>query len=208
MKNSIINRQFRYKNINSWVFILAVNVIVYLSIQLFSNIVYYTSLVPLYVYFKHYYWQFFTYMFTHASFWHLLSNMFALFVFAPVIERKIGTGEFLLFYILVGVLSGIASYFTYWYSGMYYTVLLGASGAIYGLMFLFTMLFPEAVLLIFGLIPIRAPLLILIYFFIDFFGMFSTDGVAHLVHLYGLLFALLYSVIRMRMNPLKKWGLL
>ncbi len=208
MKNSIINRQFRYKNINSWVFILAVNVIVYLSIQLFSNIVYYTSLVPLYVYFKHYYWQFFTYMFTHASFWHLLSNMFALFVFAPVIERKIGTGEFLLFYILVGVLSGIASYFTYWYSGMYYTVLLGASGAIYGLMFLFTMLFPEAVLLIFGLIPIRAPLLILIYFFIDFFGMFSTDGVAHLVHLYGLLFALIYSVIRMRMNPLKKWGLL
>ncbi len=208
MKNSIINRQFRYKNINSWVFILAVNVIVYLSIQLFSNIVYYTSLVPLYVYFKHYYWQFFTYMFTHASFWHLLSNMFALFVFAPVIERKIGTGEFLLFYILVGVLSGVASYFTYWYSGMYYTVLLGASGAIYGLMFLFTMLFPEAVLLIFGLIPIRAPLLILIYFFIDFFGMFSTDGVAHLVHLYGLLFALIYSVIRMRMNPLKKWGLL
>ncbi len=208
MKNSIINRQFRYKNINSWVFILAVNVIVYLSIQLFSNIVYYTSLVPLYVYFKHYYWQFFTYMFTHASFWHLLSNMFALFVFAPVIERKIGTGEFLLFYILVGVLSGVASYFTYWYSGMYYTVLLGASGAIYGLMFLFTLLFPEAVLLIFGLIPIRAPLLILIYFFIDFFGMFSTDGVAHLVHLYGLLFALLYSVIRMRMNPLKKWGLL
>lgn len=208
MKNSIINRQFRYKNINSWVFILAVNVIVYLAIQLFSNIVYYTSLVPLYVYFKHYYWQFFTYMFTHASFWHLLSNMFALFVFAPVIERKIGTGEFLLFYILVGVLSGVASYFTYWYSGMYYTVLLGASGAIYGLMFLFTMLFPEAVLLIFGLIPIRAPLLILIYFFIDFFGMFSTDGVAHLVHLYGLLFALIYSVIRMRMNPLKKWGLL
>ncbi len=208
MKNSIINRQFRYKNINSWAFILAVNVIVYLSIQLFSNIVYYTSLVPLYVYFKHYYWQFFTYMFTHASFWHLLSNMFALFVFAPVIERKIGTGEFLLFYILVGVLSGVASYFTYWYSGMYYTVLLGASGAIYGLMFLFTLLFPEAVLLIFGLIPIRAPLLILIYFFIDFFGMFSTDGVAHLVHLYGLLFALIYSVIRMRMNPLKKWGLL
>ncbi len=208
MKNSIINRQFRYKNINSWAFILAVNVIVYLGVQLFSNIVYYTSLVPLYIYFKHYYWQFFTYMFTHASFWHLLSNMFVLFVFAPVIERKIGTGEFLLFYLLVGVLSGVASYFTYWYSGMYYTVLLGASGAIYGLMFLFTMLFPEAVLLIFGLIPIRAPLLILIYFFIDFFGMFSTDGVAHLVHLYGLLFALLYSIIRMRMNPLKKWGLL
>lgn len=208
MKNSIINRQFKYRNINSWLFIAAVNIGVYLAVQIYSNFVYYTSLVPLYVYFRHYYWQFFTYMFTHASFWHLLSNMFVLFVFAPVIEHRIGTGEFLLFYLLVGVLSGVLSYFTYWYSGMYYTVLLGASGAIYGLMFLFTMLFPEAVLLVFGLIPIRAPLLILIYFLIDFFGMFSTDGVAHLVHLYGLLVALLYSVIRMRMNPLKKWGLL
>ena len=208
MKNSIINRQFKYRNINSWLFIVAVNIGVYLAVQIYSNFVYYTSLVPLYVYFRHYYWQFFTYMFTHASFWHLLSNMFVLFVFAPVIEHRIGTGEFLLFYLLVGVLSGVLSYFTYWYSGMYYTVLLGASGAIYGLMFLFTMLFPEAVLLVFGLIPIRAPLLILIYFLIDFFGMFSTDGVAHLVHLYGLLVALLYSVIRMRMNPLKKWGLL
>ena len=208
MKNSIINRQFKYRNINSWLFIVAVNIGVYLAVQIYSNFVYYTSLVPLYVYFRHYYWQFFTYMFTHASFWHLLSNMFVLFVFAPVIEHRIGTGEFLLFYLLVGVLSGVLSYFTYWYSGMYYTVLLGASGAIYGLMFLFTMLFPEAVLLVFGLIPIRAPLLILIYFLIDFFAMFSTDGVAHLVHLYGLLVALLYSVIRMRMNPLKKWGLL
>ena len=208
MKNSIINRQFKYRNINSWLFIAAVNIGVYLAVQIYSNFVYYTSLVPLYVYFRHYYRQFFTYMFTHASFWHLLSNMFVLFVFAPVIEHRIGTGEFLLFYLLVGVLSGVLSYFTYWYSGMYYTVLLGASGAIYGLMFLFTMLFPEAVLLVFGLIPIRAPLLILIYFLIDFFGMFSTDGVAHLVHLYGLLVALLYSVIRMRMNPLKKWGLL
>lgn len=208
MKNSIINRQFKYRNINSWLFIVAVNIGVYLAVQIYSNFVYYTSLVPLYVYFRHYYWQFFTYMFTHASFWHLLSNMFVLFVFAPVIEHRIGTGEFLLFYLLVGVLSGVLSYFTYWCSGMYYTVLLGASGAIYGLMFLFTMLFPEAVLLVFGLIPIRAPLLILIYFLIDFFGMFSTDGVAHLVHLYGLLVALLYSVIRMRMNPLKKWGLL
>lgn len=208
MKNSIINRQFKYRNINSWILIVAINAAVYLAIQIYSNLVYYTSLVPLYIHFKHYYWQFFTYMFTHASFWHLLSNLFALFVFAPVIERKIGTGEFLLFYLLVGLLSGVASYFTYWYSGMYYTVLLGASGAIYGLLFLFTLLFPEAVLLVFGIIPIRAPLLILIYFFIDFFSMFSSDGVAHLVHLYGLLFALLYSVIRMRMNPLKRWGLL
>ncbi len=208
MKNSIINRQFKYRNKNSWVVIIAINLAVYIAIQIFPSIVYYTSLVPPYVYFRHYYWQFFSYMFTHASFWHLLSNMFALFVFAPVIERKIGTSEFLLFYILVGVLSGVASFFTYWYSGMYYTVLLGASGAIYGLLFLFTMLFPEAVLLVFGIIPIRAPLLILIYFFIDFFGMFSSDGVAHLVHLYGLLFALFYSVIRMRMNPLKKWRLI
>lgn len=134
--------------------------------------------------------------------------MFALFIFGPAIERMIGTKEFVLFYVIIGTLSGIASYFTYWYSGMIYTIVLGASGVVYGLLFLFSVIFPDAAVLLFGILPIRAPILVGIYFLIEFFSMFSSDGTAHFVHLYGLLFALLYSMIRMRMNPLKKWGLI
>lgn len=165
-------------------------------------------MIPVYIHFRHWYWQFVTYMFAHASFWHLLSNMLALYIFGRVVEKNVGTKEFLLFYFLTGVLSGVASYFTYFYTGRPYAVILGASGAIYALMFLFALLFPTAIVYIFGLIPIRAPLLVLIYFFIDFFGQFASDGMAHFVHLYGLLFALLYVTIRMRINPLKRWGII
>lgn len=208
MRNTVINRQFKYTYSNAWLYIALVNVLVYIAFQLFPDLVYYLSLVPVYVHFRHYYWQFFTYMFSHASFWHLFSNMLALFVFGNVIEKGIGSREFVLFYLLTGTLSGIASYLTYWYCGMYYTVILGASGAVYALLFLFSVLFPTALVLLFGIIPIRAPLLVLLYFFIEFIGMFRTDGTAHLVHLYGLFFAVLYSTVRMRMNPLRRWGLL
>ncbi len=208
VRNTVINRQFKYTYHNAWLYIALVNVLVYIAFQVFPDLIYYMSLVPLYVRFRHFYWQFFTYMFSHASFWHLFSNMLALFVFGNVIEKIIGTREFVLFYFLTGTLSGVASYLTYWYTGMYYTVILGASGAIYALLFLFSVLFPTAVVLLFGIIPMRAPLLVLLYFLIEFISMFRTDGTAHLVHLYGLLFAILYSTIRMRMNPLRRWGLL
>ena len=193
---------------NAWLYIILINVVIFLAERIFPELIYTVSLVPVYVHYRHFYFQVLSYMFSHVSFWHLFSNMFALFIFGPLIERKIGSGEFILFYLICGVLSALASYFTYWYCGMYYTVLLGASGAIYALLFLFSVLFPSAVVLLFGLIPVRAPLLILIYFLIEFFSMFSSDGIAHMVHLYGILFATLYSVIRMRMNPLKRWGLL
>lgn len=208
VRNTIINRQFKYSFVNGWLYLVVINLALFLAEQIFPDLIYTVSLVPVYVHYRHYYFQFFTYMFSHASFWHLFSNMFALFIFGPVIERKIGSREFILFYLLCGTLSGIAAYLTYWYCGMYYTVLLGASGAVYALLFLFSVLFPSAVILLFGIIPVRAPLLILIYFLIEIFGIFSSDGTAHMVHLYGLFFAVLYSIIRMRMNPLRKWGLI
>ncbi len=208
MKNSIINRQFRYTFRNATAVILAVNILVYIVLQVFPDIVYYLSLVPVYVRFRHWYWQFLTYAFTHAEFWHLLSNMLALFIFGTAVERAVGTKEFLLFHLVVSVFSGAAAYLTYALSGSYYVVLLGASGAVYALMFLFSVLFPSAELLVFGIIPVRAPVLVVVYFLIEFFSQFSYDGTAHLVHLYGLLAALLYMLIRMRMNPLKRWGII
>lgn len=208
MKNSILNRQFKYTDKNATYFIALVIVAVYVITILFGNVIYYLSMVPIYIYFKHWYWQFLTYIFVHANIWHLFSNMLALLIFGRAIEKNIGTKEFLLFFFFTGILSGIASYLTYFYTGQIYTIILGSSGVIYALMLLFSLLFPNAIVFVFGLIPIRAPLLVIIYFFIEFFSQFSQDGVAHLVHLYGLLFALLYSTIRMRMNPLKRWGLI
>ena len=119
-----------------------------------------------------------------------------------------GSREFLLYYLLTGTLAGAASYFMYLFSGSLFTVVLGASGALYAVMLLFAVLFPTAVVYVFGIIPMRAPLLVILYFFIDFLGQFRADGTAHLVHLSGLFFGFLYIMIRMKINPLRQWGLI
>ena len=207
MRNTIINRQFRYSYNNGALVLVFLNIAVYLVTNFFPQVTYYLAMVPTLIYYKHWYWQFFSYMFVHGSFSHLLSNMLGILIFSVALERKIGTKEFLLYYLLCGVLAGIASYFSYYFTGMN-AVLLGASGAMYAVMLLFAVFFPGAIILIFGILPVRAPVLVLFYFAIEFFSQFSMDGIAHSTHLYGLLFGLLYIRIRMRIRPLKVWGIL
>ena len=138
MRNSIINRQFRYTYSNAAAAIAVINIVAYGVVTfLFPRFLYIFSLIPSAVLYRHWYWQFFTYMFMHGGLWHLLFNMLALFMFGMPVERKIGTREFVLFYFLVGTLSGIASYIAFYLSGQN-VMLLGASGAIYGVMLLFS----------------------------------------------------------------------
>ena len=208
MRNSIINRQFRYTYSNAAAIIAVINIIAFGVVTfLFPRLLYVFSLIPSMVLYRHWYWQFVTYMFMHGSIWHLLFNMLALFMFGSPVERRIGTREFVLFYFLVGALSGIASYFFFYFTG-HNIMLLGASGAIYGVMLLFSVFFPSAGVLLFGIIPMRASMLVLLYFFIEFFGsVFSSGSIGHATHLFGLLFAFLYVMIRMRIKPWKAWGL-
>ena len=208
MRNTIINRRFKYTDVNATAILIIINVIVFILQNIFAKLPYILSMVPIYIRLRHGYWQFFTYMLSHVDFWHLLSNMLGLYIFGRIVERSVGSREFLLYYLLTGTLAGFASYFFYLYSGSLFTVVLGASGALYAIMLLFSVLFPNAVVYVFGIIPMRAPILVIIYFFIDFFGQFRADGTAHLVHLSGLLFGLLYIVIRMKINPLKQWGIM
>ena len=85
----------------------------------------------------------------------------------------------------------------------------GASGAIYGLLLGFACYFPDARIFIFGFIPLRASTAVLLYAGIEIAAQFWNvrtgyrSGVAHLTHLAGLVFAWLYLVVRLRMNPLR-----
>ena len=207
MRNSIINRQFRYSYHNGALALILINIAVYRVTNFFPKVTYYLAMIPSFVYYRHWYWQFFTYMFVHGSFSHLLGNMLGILIFSAALERKIGTKEYILYYILSGAIAGIASYFTYYFTGTN-AVLLGASGALYAVMLLFAVFFPSAVILIFGILPVRAPVLVLCYFAMEFFSQFSMDGVAHSTHLFGLFFGWLYVRIRMRIKPLKVWGVL
>jgi membrane associated rhomboid family serine protease len=153
-----------------------------------------------------YIWQFFTYMFVHGGFSHIFFNMLSLFIFGTMVEQRVGSKEFLLFYLLTGVVSGILSFLCYLAAGTN-VVLVGASGAIYGVLLMFAVFYPYARVFIFGLIPIRAPVLVVLYAFIELSSqVFGAGGnVAHLTHLSGLLFAYLYCRIRMKINPIDVW---
>lgn len=209
LMNSILNRKFRYTYSNASLVLIVINCVVYfLSYFVFPRLMSILALNPLSIIYGHSYWQFITYMFVHGGIWHLFSNMLGLFIFGPPVERSIGTREFVLFYFLTGTLSGIASFFSYYLTGTF-AVLIGASGALYAVMLLFSVLYPRAVIFIFGILPVRAPVLVIIYFFLELFSQMGSYGgsIAHMTHLFGLLFAFLYCIIRMRIKPWREWGL-
>ncbi len=165
------------------------------------------ALNPRHIYYDKMYWQFLTYMFLHADFTHILFNMIGLLSFGIFLERAIGSKEFLLFYLICGILTGVLSYFLYYFTGRANVRLIGASGAIYAVLFGYAVCYPRSIIFIWGIIPVPAPLLVLIYVLIAIFSqMFGYDkNVAHYAHLFGILAAWLYFVIRMGMHPIKIW---
>ncbi|MBZ4673189.1 MAG: Peptidase rhomboid domain [Spirochaeta sp.] len=203
-KSTILNRRFRdtsYKNVT--LKLVGINVLVFLvTSMVYPRLTYYLAMIPSLV-LGGYLWQPFTYMFVHGGFSHLLFNMLSLFIFGSMVERRIGSKEFLLFYLLTGLFSGIVSFFSYYLAGTN-VILVGASGAIYGVLLMFAVFYPYSVIFVFGLIPIRAPILVILYAFIELSShVFGAGGnVAHLTHLSGLIFGYLYCRIRMRINPL------
>lgn len=206
MANSILNRKFRYSYTNATLKLVLVNIIVFMLTTLYAKTYAYLALVPSYIYYKHWYWQFFTYMFTHANLNHILFNMLGLYMFGSAVERRIGSKEFVLFYLLTGTLSGIFSYFSYYLSGTN-VVLVGASGAVYAVLFAYAVLYPYARILVFWFFPMRAPLLVAVYTAIELFNQVFgvSGGVAHLTHLAGFGFAFLYFIFRLKIRPLDEW---
>lgn len=162
-------------------------------------------------------YQLVTYLFLHANFMHILSNMFGLWMFGCVIENVWGPKKFLFYYILCGIGAGImqelVQYATFAYENLaayqYVNVggqqmttdayinlwtTIGASGAVYGILLAFGMIFPNERIFIFPLpVPIKAKWFVCGYVAIELFLAFSSpgDNVAHMAHLGGMLFGFL-----------------
>ncbi len=149
------------------------------------------GLVPRFVTQRFFLWQLFTYMFLHGGFFHLLFNMFVLWMFGRELEGVWGTKEFLKYYFITGVGAGILTVIT---SPSSPIPTIGASGAIYGLLLAFGLLFPERYIYVWFLIPIKAKYLVVIFGAIEFLAAFygRPSGVAHFAHLGGLLVGLIY----------------
>ena len=202
-----LRKPFKYTYKNAVLIIALINAGVFVFTSLFRNLSAYLGLVPILVVEAQTYWQFFTYQFVHGDFFHLAFNMLALFFFGVPVERKIGTKEFILYYLLIGTIGGALSFLVYAATGFYTITLVGASGAIFGLLLLYAVLYPNSVIYIWGVIPVPAPLLILGYAVIELISIFSVgDGVAHLTHFIGLLAGWVYIRIRFGIKPLKVWN--
>lgn len=174
-------------------------------------------------------WQFVSYMFMHGDFYHLLFNMFALWMFGTLLEQIWGPKRFLTFYMVTGIGAGLVQLLVafiriqglegaispeniqevydnghqLWLSGRTYsdpamstlhrilnTPTVGASGAVFGILLAFGMLFPNTMIYVFFAIPVKAKYFVMIYGVAElYFGVTGTqDGIAHFAHLGGMVF--------------------
>ena len=137
-------------------------------------------------------WQPFTYMFIHGDFFHLFMNMFVLWMFGSEMESIWGSKGFLKYYFITGIGSG-----TIWLLlniDNPISVLIGASGAIYGVLIAYGLMFPNRKVLIYFLFPIKVKYFVLLLGAIAFISSIGDTGsnISHLTHLSGMLIGFIY----------------
>lgn len=138
-------------------------------------------------------WQLITYQFMHGNFSHILFNMFALWMFGMEIENLWGSKKFLYFYLSAGIVAGLLHLFLSPLLGGGNAVTIGASGAVYGVLAAFALLFPNRYIFLYFFIPVKAKYLIAGMILLEFLLVDSAgSGVAHLAHLGGALMGLIW----------------
>lgn len=168
-------------------YLMFANGIIFLLQSLFGKtLINWFGLSPVLVFKKLYVWQFFTYMFLHGDFFHILLNMFILWMIGSEVERHWGEREFLKYYFLCGVGAG---FFHLLFNTSSPIPVVGASGAIYGILIAYAMLFPDRLVILFPFpIPIKAKYLAIILAMLELiFGFLGQSGIAHFAHLGGMI---------------------
>ena len=160
------------------------------------------GIVPSNTVFNFMIWQPFTYLFFHGGIWHVLINMFVLWMFGSELEKIWGKKIFLKYYFFTGIGSGIITVIFSLNSSI---PVVGASGAVYGILLAYGLIFPERRVYLYFLIPIKVKYFIFFIGFIAFFSSFgSNDGVSHLTHLSGMIIGLIYLKSNFEFNNIKK----
>ena len=197
--------------------LIIINVLVMIMTSLGENFMYekFALFYPTSPFFH--WWQPLTHMFMHGGFWHLFFNMYTLYIFGSVLERVWGTRKFLIFYFVTGFGAALIHTGVEWIQMQYWmeqaaegssaalasihalkmTPTVGASGAIYGLLMGYAMLYPDSIMtLVFPPISMKAKWFVLIFAGIELLtGVTGTGGgVAHFAHLGGLIFGFLLII--------------
>lgn len=173
--------------------LIIINIAAFVFISIFRNIAWHAvfGLVPNLVFSRFMIWQLFTYLFMHFGLWHLVLNMLMLWMFGAVIESRWGAKRFLFYYFLTGIGAGLCSILFAYNSNV---PVVGASGAIFGLLVAYAMMFPESVILLFFIFPMKMKYAAIVLAGINLLGALSNPGggVAYIAHLGGGLFGYLY----------------
>lgn len=185
--------------------LVAINILMFIATLINENfmVANFAMFYPASPFFKP--WQILTHMFMHGGFWHIFFNMYSLLMFGSILERSLGPKKFLIFYFVTGLGAVALHTGVEWmqarvfiangavdaYQRLLMTPTLGASGAIYGVLIGFAMLYPQArLILIFPPIPVKAKWLVIIFAAIELFSGINgiQESVAHFAHLGGMLF--------------------
>ena len=168
--------------------IIIANVIVF-TLQVFAGLLKinvieaYFGLIPIRVTQELMIWQFVTYMFLHGGVFHILINMLMLYMFGNELERLWGTRRFLKYYFIT------------WIVGIHaFAIIIGASGAIFGLLLAYGLTYPNRIVYISFLFPIKVKYVVMIMGAVAFFSSISgsNPGVANIAHLGGMLVGYFY----------------
>ena len=158
------------------------------------------GLVPKLVWSEFMLWQPFTYLFFHGGIWHVLINMFVLWMFGSELERLWGKEHFLKFYFVTGVGAGLVTMIIGLNS---MTPIVGASGAVYGVLLAYGLTYPNRTVYLYGIIPIKSLWFVIGIGVIAFMSSFdNVSQISHLTHLSGMVIGYLMLKRPLRFNDL------
>jgi len=160
-----------------------------LYLQIYPSV--YLGLVPWLVIHQFYAWQLVTYLFIHGGWFHILFNLYALWIFGSDLESTWGSKRFFTYFFLTGMGAGL---FCVLLQPSSKTPTTGCSGAIFGLILACGMLFPERIIYFNMIIPMKMKWFAVIMGLIEFVASYSDagSGISHFAHLGGMLFGFLY----------------
>jgi membrane associated rhomboid family serine protease len=178
----------------------AVFLLTYVPLQIFNSEFFalpfaWFALRPDDVIHRFYLWELVTYLFLHGGWFHIIFNMFALWMFGSDLESLWGGKKFLFYYFFTGIGAGIMDVTL---NALFHpsipSATIGCSGAVYGLLLAYGMIFPDRPIYLYMIVPIKAKWFVVIMGAIEFVSSFSGpgSGVSHVAHLGGMLFGYLY----------------
>jgi len=162
------------------------------------------GLIPVLVWKKFFIWQLFTYAFLHGGIFHLFFNMFALWMFGCELERHWGTRVFVKYALVTGIGAGISTVIV---SPNLVVPTIGASGLVYGILLAYGLLFPNRLIYLYFLFPIKAKYFVLIFGALELYASWSgsSDNIAHFAHLGGMLFGFVYLRYHSLLSDLRRY---